>query len=101
MNKRGTMFVEAAIVMPIIIMVSLSVVYYSIFQMENFNLQCRIHQELCQRKCEGLIPVGVETLTLSNAIDLGGLSDDLLHKEIAAKKYVVNYPLAVRLGNAN
>lgn len=99
MNKRGTMMVEAVITLPIIIMISLSIIFYSIYQFENFNLQCRIHQKLGYCQPMEATPFYIDSLERENSIDLGGLSDGILHKSITGEKYVINYPLIVRIGN--
>ncbi|MCQ2550773.1 MAG: hypothetical protein MJ146_01085 [Clostridia bacterium] len=73
--------VEGAIVMPIIILISMAVIYFSIFQFENFNLQIRLHQELLKAE---------ESMSMEkyNCISLGGIMDDILETRIYGSIYV-------------
>ncbi len=95
--KRGSSMVEGAIVIPIIILISISTIFYAIFQYENFWLQLRNHQQLLQQCDE---PSGQlvcqEEKVRNNAIDLGGLVKDVLSKEIRDQKYVINFEKSAR-----
>ena len=90
--------VEAAIVMPIVLLLSFAIIYFSIFQFENFNLQVGMHQELLEQADSAAGgTIHKSELLRYNSIDLGGLMENIVEKDIYARKYVVNIPLAVRL----
>lgn len=92
--------VEAAIVMPIILLLSFAIIYFSIFQFENLNLQVRNHQELLE-EADSFSGGSVHTREIEkyNSIDLGGLMDNIVEKEIADRKYVINICSSVRMIN--
>lgn len=96
-SKRGSLMIEGAIVIPIIILIAISTVFYGLFQYENFHLQLRIHEELLETcSKERLVTVVTEEKTRENSIDLGGLTKDILTKRIEGQKYVINFGKSVR-----
>lgn len=97
-DKCGYQLVEASIMMPLIILVSVSIVFLIVFFYECLNRQCLMHEELIAAENQSKeLHKTLEDVYVQEG-HIKGIRDMLLQREISGKIYLINESMAVRIG---
>lgn len=98
-SKCGHEFVEAAIVLPVLILTILSLILLIIFFFSCLQEQAAIHEEMLSyaAKSDKLFQIYRENAETSK--QSRGIVNSMLHKEIVSRIYVINEADLIRAGD--
>lgn len=101
-NKKGTVMIEATIVLPLFILVCGSMIIYSIYEYENLSKQVNAHFEIDKIVDGRNNGIGFDNVKIekSNDINLGGITGSILEKKIINNKYAFDFANIVRAKQA-
>lgn len=97
-NKRGEETVEAALVLPILILTILSLILLVLYYYSCLNCQTELHAELLaqEQECKAVFRMIKERDAVSSQMD--GMVSMLMHKEISGRIYAVSPADMIRAG---
>lgn len=98
-NKRGSQYVEAAIVMPAVIMMLGGCLYVILFCYGFLWSRCEVHEELIRISEESDVVYDTETESVSKKQIVRGIEKIQLSKSKEEKVFLLNPATAVRLGD--
>ena len=96
-NKRGESTVEAAIVIPVVILLILSMIIMLIYFYEGLHVQAKMHERLSQKAMNSKVIFHVENESKEVSTIMKGIGRGILRKEISGKCYMLNPSDAIRL----
>ena len=98
MNKRGEEIVEAAMVLPVLILIIVALVGIALFHIESMKTGCDLHRELANeiRSDKAIIKIIRKNHNYSSPI--GGIADYSMSKYYEEKGYVLDEAAMIRVG---
>lgn len=97
-NKRGEEFLEAAIVLPLVILTILSMITVAVFLFRSELLQSKAHVELAQETASSKQIFGIKNRTVSSSGQARGIYKKQLKRDDSFRMYVIDQSDAVMLG---
>lgn len=96
-NKRGESIVEAAIVIPVVILMILSMIILLLHFHKSMNAQTELHEKLSGKAMKNDLIFSVENDSQNIETALKGISGGVLKREISGKCYMLNPADSIRL----
>ena len=96
-NKRGESIVEAAIVIPVVILMILSMIILLIHFHKGMNAQTGLHEKLSGKAMKNDLIFSVKNDSQNIETVLKGISGGILKREISGKCYMLNPADSIRL----
>lgn len=96
-NKRGESIVEAAIVIPVVILMILSMIILLIHFHKGMNTQTGLHEKLSGKAMKNDLIFSVKNDSQNIETVLKGISGGILKREISGKCYMLNPADSIRL----
>lgn len=98
LDRKGEEMVEAAIVLPILILVILSLVLTTLFFYRTLETQVNLHMELTGRGIAGKQLYKVEKGTAGTELAIRGAFEDVFSSRCTGASYVINMAPLLRMG---
>jgi hypothetical protein len=98
MNKRGDEIVEAAIVLPVIILTILSMIMLLLFFFACLTAQMEVHQKLVDKALKSHQVMAVSTCESRVGRGIGGAVSLVMEKNVSGRCYLINEAAAIGLG---
>ena len=98
LDRKGEEMVEAAIVLPILILVILSLVLTTLFFYRTLEAQVNLHMELTGRSITGNQLYKVEKGTTGTELEIRGAFNDVFASRRTGACYVINMAPLLRMG---
>ena len=98
LDRKGDEMVEAAIVLPILILVILSLVLTTLFFYRTLETQVNLHMELTGRGIAGKQLYKVEKGTAGTELAIRGAFEDVFSSRCTGACYVINMAPLLRMG---
>lgn len=96
-NKRGESIVEAAIVIPVVILMILSMIILLIHFHKGMNAQTGLHEKLSGKAMKNDLIFSIKNDSQNIETVLKGISGGILKREISGKCYMLNPADSIRL----
>lgn len=98
MNKKGDEIVEAAMVLPILILTILSLILLIVYYFSCLNTQVDLHRQMIKDAmyCETIFET--KTKKEETSSEIGGIISMIMNKEIEGRVYMINEANLIRLG---
>lgn len=96
-DKRGESIVEAAIVIPVVILMILSMIILLIHFHKGMNAQTGLHEKLSGKAMKNDLIFSVKNDSQNIETVLKGISGGILKREISGKCYMLNPADSIRL----
>lgn len=97
-NKRGDEFVEAAMVLPLLILTVLSLILLLIFFFSCLEGQVNMHKNLLRENEESVKVFDLAKNELETSSEIGGLAEVMMHKKVTGRIYRINAADVIRAG---
>lgn len=98
MNKKGDEIVEAAMVLPILILTVLSMIMLLIYFFSCLNTQADLHKELIAESLTSEASFDIIKKQSETSSKMGGLVGLVMHKEMNGKIYRIGKADVIRAG---
>ncbi len=98
-NKRGDEFVEAAMVLPVLILTILSMILLMLFFFSCLQDQTDAHQEMLAHSAESEKTFQVYQQKTRTSRHAGGIVDMLLHRDMDTRLYIIREADFIRAGD--
>ncbi len=99
MNRKGNETVEAAIVLPVFILIILSLIMLMIYFYARLDVQCGVHSELIESAMREEVSVyETRTNNRETSSHIGGLAGIFLRSDYEESIAVINEGDIIRLG---
>lgn len=96
-NKRGESIVEAAIVIPVVILMILSMIILLLHFHKSMNAQTGLHEKLSGKAMKNDLIFSIKNDSQNIETVLKGISGGVLKREISVKCYMLNPADSIRL----
>ena len=98
-NKRGDEFVEAAMVLPVLILTILSMILLMLFFFSCLQAQTDMHREMLAYSANSEKTFQIHRQNTETSRHAGGIVDMLLHKAVDGRLYIINEADFIRAGD--
>lgn len=98
MNRRGDEIVEAAMVLPILILTILSLVLLIIYYFSCLNTQVDLHRQMIKESMYDKSIFEIQNKTKETSSEIGGVISIIMSKKIEGRIYIVNEADIIRAG---
>lgn len=97
-SRRGDEFVEAALVLPVLILAVLSMIMLILYFYLCLNTQTGLHENLMEKTAESKAVFWICTESDSVSSQMDGITHAVLKKNITGRMYVLDYAEIIRAG---
>lgn len=98
MNRRGDEYVEAGMVLPILLLTILSLIMLLIYFFSCLNAQTDMHRTLLKEQRQPVVIFDIKEKSTETSSKIGGAVSLIMHKEIKGRVYCIGEAGAIRLG---
>ncbi len=99
MNKRGDEIVEAAMVLPILILTILSLILLIVYYFACLNVQVDLHRQMVQDAMHSKSIFEIKNKKEETSSEIGGVISMIMNKQIEGKIYMINEADIIRAGD--
>ncbi len=98
MNKRGDEIVEAAMVLPILILTILSLILLIVYYFACLNVQVDLHRQMVRDAMHSEPVFEIKNKKEETSSEIGGVISMIMSKQINGKIYMINEADIIRAG---
>lgn len=98
MNRKGDEIVEAAMVLPILILTILSLILLMVYYFSCLNTQVDLHRQMIEDGMHVDTVFEIKTKKEETSSEIGGVISMIMSKEIEGRVYMINEANLIRLG---
>ena len=98
MNKRGSEIVEAAIVVPIFILILSALITLGVFYFDGFNNQCRVQSEIVEEMKATRLPMKKISNSETTFANIVGITTRLLSVDYSTYAFAIDEAMIIRTG---
>lgn len=96
-NKRGEAYVEAALVLPLLFLIILSMIGLVLYEFEGLRAQTGVHEKLIQEEYDNVLPLSVARKENTVSRRPGGIVTFSMSREVRGRCYCIREAEAIRL----
>ena len=97
-NRKGEEMVEAALVLPVVILTIISMLMLMVYFFSCLNNQVSLHSELIAKQCEEETVLKTIKNTTETSDRTGGLVSVLMHRKTEGRVYALRESRLIRTG---
>lgn len=97
-DRKGEEMVEAAIVLPVLILIILSMIWITLFFYRSLEAQVSMHRDLTRRSADSTKLFSIEKGSSSTQTEIHGFFRDTFGVEHSGSCYVINMAPLLRMG---
>lgn len=98
MNRKGDEYVEAAMVLPILILTILSLIMLMVYFFSCLNAQVDMHKEMVKESLTAPVVFDINEKSRETSSQMGGVVSLIMKKEIEGKMYEMKPADMIRAG---
>ena len=98
MNKKGEEFVEAAVVLPLVILTILSMIMVAVFSLSHEIRQSKAHTALAEEAASSKMPFSIKRRSVSSSGVIRGTAAGSVSKSQTMRMYVISQSDLIMLG---
>lgn len=98
MNKKGDEIVEAAMVLPILILTILSLILLIVYYFSCLNAQVDLHRQMVKDAMYSETVFEIQNKTKETSSEIGGVISMIMSKKLEGKIYMINEADIIRAG---